>query len=166
MTAPTSAISHDEAKEIALRLIAGAFHREDKRPQFSIPANPDRDDDLRMIDYINQQAALAAQVGECKTCGGRGYVVEDAEYEPVAVRCPDCKAANLRDAQVKLYVLMAHATIERCAQVAEAYHAPGQGTLLMYLAAAIRKLKDDKPIDPNIVYPGKDLTNVFPEETE
>ena len=58
------------------------------------------------------------------------------------------------------------ATIERCAQVVEVYHAPGQGTLLMYLAAAIRKLKDDKPIDPNIVYPSKDLTNVFPEETE
>jgi hypothetical protein len=49
-------ISHDEAREIASRLIAGSFRREDKRPHFSIPANPERDDDLLMMAYINQQA--------------------------------------------------------------------------------------------------------------
>lgn len=27
------------------------------------------------------------------------------------------------------------------------------------------RLKKKKPLDPNIIYPGKDLTNTFPEET-
>lgn len=48
-------ISHTEAIEIASRLIAGAFRRDDKKPLFSIPANPERDDDLRMMAYIKQQ---------------------------------------------------------------------------------------------------------------
>ncbi len=46
---------HDEARKIAQRLINGSFRRDGeslevgKRPQFSIPANRDRDDDLRII---------------------------------------------------------------------------------------------------------------------
>lgn len=50
-------ISHDEAQEIALRLIAGAFGRADldKRPRFSIPCRPWDDDDCLMIEYIKQQ---------------------------------------------------------------------------------------------------------------
>jgi len=35
------------------------------------------------------RAALANQTG-CKTCGSRGYVVEDGDYQPLAVKCPDC----------------------------------------------------------------------------
>jgi Zn finger protein HypA/HybF involved in hydrogenase expression len=27
----------------------------------------------------------------CDTCEGRRYVIVDAEWEPYAVRCPDCK---------------------------------------------------------------------------
>jgi DnaJ-class molecular chaperone len=27
----------------------------------------------------------------CERCEGRGYLVEDAEWEPIAVQCPDCK---------------------------------------------------------------------------
>jgi hypothetical protein len=51
-------------------------------------------------------------------------------------------------------------TIERCAQVAD------QMVECNYLAiaAAIRKLKDGKQLDPNLIYPGKDLTNTFPQE--
>jgi hypothetical protein len=26
----------------------------------------------------------------CERCEGRGYLVGDAEWEPYAVRCPDC----------------------------------------------------------------------------
>ena len=52
------------------------------------------------------------------------------------------------------------AVIERCAQVAETpYMADGKE-----IARAIRALKDVPSLDPNIIYPGKDLTNVFPEE--
>lgn len=51
-------ISHDEAREIALRLIAGAFGRPDmdKRPRFSIPCRPWDDDDCLIIEYIKQQS--------------------------------------------------------------------------------------------------------------
>lgn len=27
----------------------------------------------------------------CERCDGRGYLVADSEWEPVAVQCPDCK---------------------------------------------------------------------------
>lgn len=27
----------------------------------------------------------------CETCQGRGYLVADAEWEPYAVQCDDCK---------------------------------------------------------------------------
>ena len=27
----------------------------------------------------------------CETCEGRGYLVADAEWEPYAVQCDDCK---------------------------------------------------------------------------
>ncbi len=49
-------ISHDEAKEIASRLIAGAFGRDDNRPRFSIPCRPWDDDDCLIIEYIKQQS--------------------------------------------------------------------------------------------------------------
>lgn len=49
-------ISHEEAKEIALRLIAGAFNRTDNRPHFSIPTRPWDDDDCLIMEYIKQQS--------------------------------------------------------------------------------------------------------------
>lgn len=30
----------------------------------------------------------------CKTCGGKGMVVHDAEWEPYAVECPACRALS------------------------------------------------------------------------
>ncbi|UEM08026.1 hypothetical protein JL101_035845 (plasmid) [Skermanella rosea] len=51
----TREISHQEAREIAHRLICGAFNRDNNRPRFTIPANHDRDDDLLMLAYIEQQ---------------------------------------------------------------------------------------------------------------
>jgi len=39
------------------------------------------------------RAALADQTN-CKTCGGRGYVVEDSDYRPVAVECLDCEGTS------------------------------------------------------------------------
>lgn len=47
-------ILHDEAKLIAQRLINSHFGNDD-RAHVSIPANPDRDDDLLILAYIEQQ---------------------------------------------------------------------------------------------------------------
>jgi hypothetical protein len=59
-------IPPDEAKEIALRLIAGAFGRTDldKRPRFSIPCKPWDDDDCLIIEFIKQSTTLTARVEE------------------------------------------------------------------------------------------------------
>lgn len=48
-------ISHDEAEVIALRFINQHFDNAGERPRASIPANPKRDDDLRLMAYIRQQ---------------------------------------------------------------------------------------------------------------
>lgn len=64
MTTPDreAAISHEEAREIMTRLVAGAFRRDgehlehDKRPRFSIPARASHDDDIRLAAYIEQQS--------------------------------------------------------------------------------------------------------------
>lgn len=55
-------ITHEEANEVALRLIAGAFGRTDNRPRFSIPCRPWDDDDCVIIEYIKQQQKLSPQV--------------------------------------------------------------------------------------------------------
>ena len=63
-------------------------------------------------------------------------------------------------------------TIERCAQVAEKYDystkenefIPTHEMVCERIAAAIRKLKDAPPVDPNIIHPGKDPDFVFPGE--
>lgn len=107
-------------------------------------------------------ALTAAQVGECKTCGGLGYLVGDAEWEPYAVQCPDCKAAaqvgeptiTVHAAEASAYLRdKAHkheiaATIERCAQRLEQFYLNSEGKIrdaddLDDYIAAIRKLKDE-----------------------
>ena len=45
---PTAA----EAMEIASRFITAAFDCHGPKPRFSIPANPERDDDLRLTAFI------------------------------------------------------------------------------------------------------------------
>jgi hypothetical protein len=57
VTDETRQIGHEEAREIASRLIAGAFNRTDNRPRFSIPCRPDHDDDCLMMAYIEQRTA-------------------------------------------------------------------------------------------------------------
>lgn len=62
MTITDRRIGHEEAKEVALRLIRGSFRRDGERlesgrgPRFSIPTRPDYDDDCLIIAYIEQQA--------------------------------------------------------------------------------------------------------------
>ena len=49
-------ISHNEAMEMVHRMIHSHFNRKDaEHMRASIPANPKRDDDLRMVAYIKQQ---------------------------------------------------------------------------------------------------------------
>lgn len=49
-------ITHDEAEQILLRFIASHFHKVDsEHARFSIPAEPRRDDDIRLSAYIAQQ---------------------------------------------------------------------------------------------------------------
>ena len=51
-------ISHDEAQEATLRLINSHFNNPrdtHEHARISIPANPDRDDDLILFAYIRQQ---------------------------------------------------------------------------------------------------------------
>lgn len=74
-------ISHEEAREVARRLISGSFRRDGERldsehcPRFSIPTRVDHDDDCLIISYINQtERRLAAPQG--------------AEAKPVAYIAP------------------------------------------------------------------------------
>lgn len=50
----TRIISHDEAREIAQRLINSLFRKE-PYARIGIPARPDYDDDLLICAYIEQQ---------------------------------------------------------------------------------------------------------------
>lgn len=52
----TRPISHEEAREVAGRLINSHF-RQEPRARVGIPARPDYDDDLLILAYIKQQSA-------------------------------------------------------------------------------------------------------------
>lgn len=54
-------------------------------------------DDYRAVErWLNEHFLPAATAAEdaleqqCATCSGKGLVIQDAEWEPVAVRCPTC----------------------------------------------------------------------------
>lgn len=61
-------VSHDDAVAIVSRLVAAAFRRDgerlsdDRRPRLSIPARPDRDDDLRIAAYVDQQREITSEL--------------------------------------------------------------------------------------------------------
>lgn len=50
-------VSAEEALEIAHRFVNGHFHNGKEGPRISIPADPMRDDDLRLVAFIEQSAA-------------------------------------------------------------------------------------------------------------
>lgn len=52
-------ISHEEAAEIVQRLINSHFRNKGTCARVSIPANPERDDDLLILSYIDQQRRQA-----------------------------------------------------------------------------------------------------------
>ena len=49
------AISHDEARDAMQRLVNSHFNNPGEHGRMNIPANPDRDDDLVLLAYIEQQ---------------------------------------------------------------------------------------------------------------
>lgn len=55
-----------EAREIAQRFIDQHFGNKAERPRASIPCNPDRDDDLRMMAFIGQTADMQSELQETK----------------------------------------------------------------------------------------------------
>lgn len=54
-------ISHEEARQSITRLINSHFKNEGERARISIPANPDRDDDLIAHSYVEQQREREAE---------------------------------------------------------------------------------------------------------
>jgi hypothetical protein len=54
-------ITDDEAAAILQRFVDGHFGNPGEHPRMSIPARPERDDDLRMLAYINQTRDLRAE---------------------------------------------------------------------------------------------------------
>lgn len=66
----TGPISHDEALQIAKRFIDGHFGNPGDHPRASIPADPSRDDDIRLIAYIDQQRASHSAAPDAALEGG------------------------------------------------------------------------------------------------
>lgn len=58
----TGAVSADEAREIAHRFINGHFQNPAEGPRISIPADLRRDDDLRLLAFVNQARRAFAVV--------------------------------------------------------------------------------------------------------
>lgn len=56
-------ITHDEAKAAAQRLINSFFGNREEGARARIPADPDKDDDLVICGYIEQQRAANAGSG-------------------------------------------------------------------------------------------------------
>jgi hypothetical protein len=58
-------ITHDEARQALSRFNASHFRLTDREhARYSIPADPRRDDDIRLCCYIEQQRDIQAQLAE------------------------------------------------------------------------------------------------------
>lgn len=57
-------VTHAEAREILSRFNASHWNNGKERARYSIPANPDYDDDIRLGDYIEQAEATERELLE------------------------------------------------------------------------------------------------------
>src|SRR4051812_26093013 len=57
-------ITCDEAREILHRFNNGHWNNPGEKARYSIPANPERDDDLRLAAFIDRVERLEARVDE------------------------------------------------------------------------------------------------------
>lgn len=78
-------VSHDEAQQILSRFNASHWRQPGQEPaRYSIPADPQRDDDLRLSAYIAQQRARDAEVAALR------QIISDAAREVGAQVSTSC----------------------------------------------------------------------------
>jgi len=68
----TGHVSCDEAREILTRFVASHFHKSEERTRISIPANPGRDDDIRLAAFIDQAQAARAKIDKLEADAHNG----------------------------------------------------------------------------------------------
>lgn len=102
-------ITHEEARDAAYRFVNHYFGNTGRKPEITIPADPETNSDIVLLSYIEQQdetvaalvKALEEALGWCPDCYGSGvvYTVEDETDIGVsrgasAVDCPMCTKAR------------------------------------------------------------------------
>lgn len=75
-------VAHEEAHQILLRFCASHFRNGKEHARASIPANPRRDDDLRMGVYIRQQERKDAELERLQRIEAAARAVSDKYREP------------------------------------------------------------------------------------
>lgn len=87
----TGPVSDEEARQISRRYNASHFRNHTdlgEQARYSIPADPKRDDDIRLSAYIEQTAALRASLAEA-----RGLLDRAARFDHHGVtECGSCGA--------------------------------------------------------------------------
>jgi|SRR5579862_2202137 len=73
-------ITHEEAREIVIRMCNSHFDNLGEHMRASIPADPKRDDDLRLAEYIRQQEAKDAIPSADKARGISGLPMMPPGY--------------------------------------------------------------------------------------
>ena len=102
-------ISHQEADEAAIRLINSHFKNDAERARVSIPANPERDDDLIIRSYIRQQMRRAKP-----PASGVDAVVEAMENDPFWQDAP-LAGTTQQDQRIRHYAEVAVASLSPAA---------------------------------------------------
>lgn len=99
-------ITHDEADDMVDRFVASHFNNKEEHARISIPARPERDDDLRLTAYVRQQRELerrarelCSEVATIRECG-RYRDVQPYEVAAV-VRAGDALAELLETGATK-----------------------------------------------------------------
>lgn len=92
-------ITHTEAYEIAKRYNRSHWRSAGERARYSIPADPRRDDDLRLYAYIKQNEARDAELARVKTQAARADAMEKACFQAVddEPELPGEPGAEMRD---------------------------------------------------------------------
>lgn len=101
-------ISHDEARTIQIRFNNSHFRQKSssERAHYSIPADPERDDDLLLIAYIKQQEAKDAELAALRAENSKlRERAEGWKMECIAWRMIDKAQAEGREHAEETYTL-------------------------------------------------------------
>lgn len=85
----TGPISSEEAREILERFCASHFEKKSEHARMSIPADPMRDDDLRMAAFIDQRDELLADMRELLKITDTRIPLGE-KYAETAIRLEGC----------------------------------------------------------------------------